>query len=253
MAEIIKCYRESLPVHRFIGKCYFNSDKDENGTFMAKWGEWFQKGWFSELEKLDALAQNEGAYFGLLRWKKHEPFQYWIGIFFPENTAVPEGYGYVDFPAGDVGVCWVYGSEKNDNIYSYHDDCVQKMMQSGFDMKDNFGRGRGEYWLFERYNCPRYTTPDQNNKIILDYCCYINKGLKKVDEIKKVRVCRKCSGFDVTELKGKVKAKDYATGCIGKCMSLFPELGGKVYGLLNGKFVVCSTKNEFFAKIDEIL
>lgn len=73
-------------------------------------------------------------------------------------------------------------------------------------------------------------------------------------EVKKVRVCKKCSGFDVTELKGKVKSKDYTTGCIGKCAGSgkFPELDGKVYGFLNGEFTVCDTKEEFFGKIAEL-
>lgn len=71
-------------------------------------------------------------------------------------------------------------------------------------------------------------------------------------EGKKVRVCKKCSGFDVTELKGKVKSKDYSTGCIGRCCSNSPELEGKFYGFLEGEFVVCDTKDELFAKIAEI-
>lgn len=72
-------------------------------------------------------------------------------------------------------------------------------------------------------------------------------------DVKKVKVCKKCSGFDVAELKGKVKAKDCTTGCIGKCAGKFPELEGKIYGFLNGEFTVCDTKDEFFAKITEIV
>lgn len=68
-------------------------------------------------------------------------------------------------------------------------------------------------------------------------------------EVKKVRVCKKCSGFDAEELKGKVKTKDYTTGCIGKCASKNPDLNGKVYGFLKGEFTVCDTKDEFFGKI----
>ena len=64
-------------------------------------------------------------------------------------------------------------------------------------------------------------------------------------EVKKVKVCKRCSGFDVTELKGKVKSKDYTTGCIGKC----GQHEGKVFGFLNGEFTVCDTKEEFFEKI----
>ena len=72
-------------------------------------------------------------------------------------------------------------------------------------------------------------------------------------EPKKVRVCKKCSGFDVTELKGIVKSKDHTTGCIGRCLSREPELNGKVYGYLNGEFVSCDTKEEFFEKIAGIV
>lgn len=72
-------------------------------------------------------------------------------------------------------------------------------------------------------------------------------------DIKKVKVCKKCSGFDVTELKGKVKTKDYTTGCIGRCSIKCPELKDKVYGFLQGEFVACDTKDEFFNKIAEIV
>lgn len=72
-------------------------------------------------------------------------------------------------------------------------------------------------------------------------------------EVKKVRVCKKCSGFDVAELKGKVKTKDHSTGCIGRCQSKEPELQGKVYGFLNGEFTVCDTKEVFFEKIAAIV
>ena len=68
-------------------------------------------------------------------------------------------------------------------------------------------------------------------------------------DVKKVKVCKKCSGFDVTELKGKVKSKDHSTGCIGKCSSNCPELAGKIYGFINGEFIVCETKDGFFEKI----
>ena len=72
-------------------------------------------------------------------------------------------------------------------------------------------------------------------------------------EVKKVKVCKRCSGFDVTELKGKVKTKDYSTGCIGKCSANSPELAGKFYGYLNGEFVVSDTKEDFFAKIAAVV
>jgi len=50
MAEIIKTYKQSVPEMRFVGKKYGNADR-VNGTFGAKWGEWFQNGWFEEIKK----------------------------------------------------------------------------------------------------------------------------------------------------------------------------------------------------------
>jgi hypothetical protein len=175
MAEIIRCYKQNIPKHRFIGKKYGNADR-QNGGFGAKWGEWFAADWFGALERnadTNNLYEDGGAYLGLMRCRENEPFEYWIGIFFPENTTVPESFGYVDFQASDLGTCWIYGKGNGDNIYGMHEECAKKMDENGFHIKDDFGNGSGEYWFFERYGCPRFTTPDENGKIILDYCFYI--------------------------------------------------------------------------------
>jgi hypothetical protein len=72
-------------------------------------------------------------------------------------------------------------------------------------------------------------------------------------KIKKIRVCKKCSGFDVNELKGMFASKDYRTGCIHKCACKNTELTGKVFGWINGNFVVCDTKEAFFESMGEYL
>jgi hypothetical protein len=115
MAEIIKVYRQSIPALRFIGKKYGDNDR-VNGTFGSKWNEWWQNGWFDILTKqigmtFDESHEDGDAYLGLMRWKKNEPFKYWIGMFLPENTTVPDNFNYIDFPESKLGVCWVYGKE----------------------------------------------------------------------------------------------------------------------------------------------
>src|SRR5690554_568226 len=114
MAKIIKIYNQKVPALRFIGKKYYDKDR-VNGTFQKQWSDWFEKGWFSKLESINDKASfdDSDAYIGLMRYKKDEPFEYWIGMFFPENTKVPEGFSYVEFNKSNLGVAWVYGKEHN--------------------------------------------------------------------------------------------------------------------------------------------
>jgi predicted transcriptional regulator YdeE len=166
MVEIIKVYRESFPSLRLIGKRYTDSDRGENGSFSNKWGEWFEKGYFEKLEKLGSLPENGDAYLGCMRCTGE--FEYWIGMFFPKETPVPDDFMYVDIPSGDVGTCWIYGREDNGELYGQeaHNMCVSKISEAGWQLAK-------DPWFFERYNCPRFTTPDEKGKVILDYGIYL--------------------------------------------------------------------------------
>ena len=167
MAEIIKTYRQSVGEMRFIGKKYGDDDR-VNGTFGAKWGRWFENGWFETIEKqtegyLKEVYEDGDAYIGLMRGTHGEPFEYWIGCFTPENTTVPEGFEHIDFPKSDLGVCWVYGKEPE--IYFLEGECAERLEKDGFVI---------DYlWCFERYVCPRFTTPDERGNLILDICFYV--------------------------------------------------------------------------------
>lgn len=166
MVEIIKVYKESLPSLRLIGKRYTDSDRNEYGSFSHKWGDWFEKGYFKALEELGGLTENGDAFIGCMRCTGE--FEYWIGMFFPEDTPVPDGYMYADIPSGEIGTCWIYGREDNGEIYGLepHNMCLSKIQDEGWKvLKDS--------WFFERYNCPRFTTPDEKGKVILDYCFYL--------------------------------------------------------------------------------
>ena len=174
--KIIKTYRQSVPALRFIGKIYGDEDRID-GSFGAKWGEWFANGWFGLLEEACPAADFEdaGAYIGLMREKcgdedGPEPFQYWIGMFFPEGAAVPEGYGFVDFSASDLGVAWLYGKESN--LYKHESLAVGSYGKQGMKIAPD---SQDAYWFFERYVCPRFTAPDANGKVILDICFFIEK------------------------------------------------------------------------------
>lgn len=161
-AKITNTYKQDFPASRFIGKRYSDTDRD-NGTFGAKWGEWFSKNMFAPLDGANPLVENDMGYMGAMRIN-NGCFEYWIGMFFPENAEVPDGYEFVDIKPLSYAVFWLYGNEQNGEIYGMdnHNMCVEEMKKQGFKRKE-------DDWCFERYNCPRYTTPDEKGNVILDY------------------------------------------------------------------------------------
>jgi len=167
MGEIVRVYRERLPSLRFIGKRYTNAER-ANG-FGHKWGEWFQNGWFGELEALGEAPGIENGYLGFMRCGEdfENTFEYWIGMFFPADTPVPEGYGHIDLDGGDIGVCWIKGREDDGSLFCMHDACVAELAENGM---GNFRIEAGMACFFERYNCPRFTQQDEQGNVILDYC-----------------------------------------------------------------------------------
>jgi len=176
---ITKTYEQAFPALRFIGKKYTDADR-VNGVFGAKWGEWWQKGYFDALEKhaehiglsLQSIANDDG-YIGLCHCDG-SAFSYWIGIFFPEGASVPEGFAYLDLPKHRVGVAWVHGNEDNGEIYgrdtwdkAFAD--VTKLLYK----EDNAPSCETVAVSFERYNCPRYTGKDEQGNVTLDYGFYL--------------------------------------------------------------------------------
>jgi hypothetical protein len=172
MPEIIKIYREQMPTLRLIGKRYTDKDRGADGGFANKWGEWFQNGWLGTLEALGRLPGDKGAYLGCM--SVAGGFSYWIGMFFPRDTPVPIGFEHVDIPAGDVGLCWIYGNKETGEIFGQkpHELCVAKILEEGWEIAEDFANSQCP-WFFERYQSPRFTTADVHGNVILDYGIYI--------------------------------------------------------------------------------
>lgn len=166
MAKVIRVYQESLPELRLIGKRYINQDRDSAGGFGSHWREWWEKGYFAQLEGWGPSREAGDATVGFMRVE--EEFEYWIGMFFPKDTPVPEGFMSLDLASGIIGTCWIHGREDNGELYGMdaHKKCVEKISEQGWQIPEC-------PVVFERYNCPRFTTPDADGKVILDYCIYL--------------------------------------------------------------------------------
>ena len=167
MSKIIKVFKDEIPNIRFIGNKY--SDYNH-------WGEWFQNGWFDFLEssmggidKILSVWENGGGFIGIERKADGQPFEYYIGMLAPENTVVPEGFIGIDFNNLSLGTCWIYGKEEE-----VHDTSARKQMiiNNGMEIWQD---EKGAVWSFENCLCPRYTTPDEDGRVILDYCYFVKK------------------------------------------------------------------------------
>lgn len=166
MAKIVNVMKESLPALRFIGKRYTDADRGADQGFGHLWREWDANGSFEPLVKLDSADVHENASIGFMRFT-HE-FEYWIGMFFPENTPVPDGYMSVDLPPGEVGICWIYGRDDTGEIFgpAAHQMCEDKLREAGWELA-------AEMRVFERYNRDRFDTPDEHGNVIVDYGIYL--------------------------------------------------------------------------------
>ncbi len=169
--EIVNLYTQDIPSTRFIGKKYGDADR-VGGGFGARWGEAFESGLFERIEKAANTAlffEDSDAYIGLMRFKEGEPFWYWIGMFTPAGTEVPQGLSFVDFPAAKLGVVWYHGKE--DELYGHESLAGEKLVHAGH----KIAQVDGGWWFFERYACPRFTAPDGEGKVILDIVHFLEK------------------------------------------------------------------------------
>lgn len=167
MVTILKTQRESYPQVKLIGKRYSDADRDASGTFAEKWAQWFQKGWFALLQSPCGLKGISEDYVGAMRCTE-AGFEYWIGILMAPEDQVPQGFEAVEIPAGDLGVCYLYGRDGSPDLFGMeaHEACLAAWEAQGWKMSP-------EGWFLERYNCPRYTEPDEKGNVILDYCAYL--------------------------------------------------------------------------------
>jgi AraC family transcriptional regulator len=170
-SNIVKIYKQKVPAVRFIGKKYGNNDR-VNGMFSKYWDDWHENGWFDLIKKqtnrdLKTLYEDGDACIGLMCYRNGE-FEYWIGLFMPEGTTVPEGYRYLDFPEGTLGVCWLHGKEED--VFCNEEECSKKLEEAGYEIaKDE----DDTIWCMERYCSSRFTASDDNGKVILDVCFYV--------------------------------------------------------------------------------
>lgn len=168
--QIQNAHRESLPAMRLVGRRYTNFDRGASKGYGEKWREATEPGGL--LDQINALPHPEGVEHGCLGFMRcdgtDEGFEYWIGVFCPAGTDVPDGLDFLDVPAGEAGVCWLFGREK-DGIFGQHGRCEKALKRQGWRLATD---PQGYTVFFERY-ARRWEEPDDKNRVILDYGIYL--------------------------------------------------------------------------------
>lgn len=177
--EITNCLREHFPALRFIGKRYTDADRDEHGSFGAKWEEWHRDGLFGKLTANAVPSREvENGSLGLMTCKSrtNTDFTYWIGMLFPVGTDVPEGFQSLDLPESDVAVTWIRGKDETGEIFGEapHSASYNKISENGMGQLNENAGGENVIVFFERYNEPRFMTKDADGNVILDYGFYVS-------------------------------------------------------------------------------
>jgi hypothetical protein len=162
--EINKVYKQNIPALRFIGHKH---DLNVHGWNGDDW-DVISKIEASLEKPLSTVYEDGNAYCNLYWHKEDEPVKWYVGIFMPENSKVPDGLFYHDFDKSTLGVCWIYGKENE--VPGHWSECKKIIEEKGYKILCNTD---GSYWCFERDGCPRFTTPDEKGNVIEDVCYFI--------------------------------------------------------------------------------
>lgn len=171
MGKLIKFEVTDLPDILLVGKEIRHSMEEQMkgiNPIPAFWDGCFAEGIFSILEKQEDSIFNRD-YAGVLTdWDKGDgDFSYIIGMLMKPGADVPEGYVSRHIKATKIAIAWIQGKDVADVCMNAHELTEQTLKAEGH----NCDKMK---WSMELYNCPRFTKPDENGQIILDYYIPIN-------------------------------------------------------------------------------
>ena len=166
MAELVSFEVREFPEITLVGKeLRYSMERLMKGEnrIPAFWDACFSDNTLMRLEVQKDFIYDD-AYVGvMLDWDKGDgDFSYVCGMLMTDGVVVPEGDMSRVLPASKVAVGWIRGTDTMDVSSAAHVLTETRLKEAGYtDEKMN--------WCMELYNCPRFTTPDADGKIILDY------------------------------------------------------------------------------------
>jgi len=170
-AELVKLEIIGQPEIVIVGKyihIFSNDCQEGKNPIPAFWGKCFEEALFAKLETLADFIHNP-AYVGYMDtnngvWKNGEG-RYICGMMMKPGVVVPEGFTAHTLKPAKVAVGWIKGKKSNEaTVFANAHGLTEKAV-----VKKGLKLWGGHDWCMEVYTSPRFTTPDENGDIILDY------------------------------------------------------------------------------------
>lgn len=166
MGKIVKLEMKELPALSVIGKQIKVSMRKlpTENPIPAFWEKCISDGTFATLEKQTDFIVDD-AYVGWMAdWPNNDGcFTYLCGMLMKINCPIPaSGFVSRTIEPATVAIGWIQGSSTSEVCSLAHEATQKALEENGYSCDD-------AQWCMELYNCPRFTTPDENGNIILDY------------------------------------------------------------------------------------
>lgn len=162
MAKVVDFTVKELPRLVVVGRAIkVSKNMAEEDPIPALWGQCFADGTFGTLEQL-AEFHWEQDYVGWIGDFSADGFEYICGMLLRPGAPVPEGFACREIRPTKVAVAWVKG-QAPEALAEAHDLTLEAAAKNGCEPNPEAG------WCLELYNCPRYTDPDEQGDVIIDY------------------------------------------------------------------------------------
>ncbi len=164
MAELIKFEFRDLPKLYVIGKeiKVKVSETMMNNPIPKFWDDCLNDCIFSGID-YNKESVYENSLVGFMSDVSGDGFTYTCGVPLTHNAStVPEGYTVKEIHPAKVAVGYVKGKDVADVCMQAHQFTVDKIKSEGY-KADMYS------WCMELYNDPRFTQPDPDGNVILDY------------------------------------------------------------------------------------
>jgi predicted transcriptional regulator YdeE len=166
MAELLNFETTVLPETLVIGKqtrIPMESVKGPENPLPGFWDKCHADGTFQALEAMGDFIYNKDYVGVMLDWDRGDGnFTYVVGMLMKVGAAVPEGFVSYTIGPSKVAFSWIRGENTADACAGAHTLTEMFLEECGLSCENMT-------WSMELYNCPRYTSPNADGEIIIDY------------------------------------------------------------------------------------